>query len=434
MTRTATLASSNQMIATLNRSQARVLALESQVSTEKRAQTYGGLSAEAAPLVRLETAHAALERSARNNAVIEVRLKAVSQAVSGLRDTVETFRNELIAVGNAKPLNAVHIADVQDAAFRGLKNMEALLNSEFNGQYLFGGGSTTVQPVRLGASTLAEFQSIYTGDDVVYPPTRDAHVATQARLTPSMTEELEFAAGPPATITAKAANAFQTLKEGATIEVSDGSSGNNRVFTVVRKTANNVIEVSGQLNAGSRQFSVDASVNPGTDKEAMIVVRNWYGGDTLTETHRLDADRSFTLAINAIDPGFEKAIRAMGLVAQGQVGGAGDLAANIERIEDALALVGAALDRGSDRISPYGEERPGTVVDAETRVGYHQVLLAEVDKTHTSMMALLEERVASLENVDKTDAIARLLDESTALEASYHAVARVRQLSLSQYL
>ncbi len=68
------------------------------------------------------------------------------------------------------------------------------------------------------------------------------------------------------------------------------------------------------------------------------------------------------------------------------------------------------------------------------RISFHQVMIKEADETQTSFAALLDDRIAGIENVDKTEAIARLLDESNALDASYQALARIRQLSLAKYL
>jgi flagellin-like hook-associated protein FlgL len=50
------------------------------------------------------------------------------------------------------------------------------------------------------------------------------------------------------------------------------------------------------------------------------------------------------------------------------------------------------------------------------------------------LIATLENRVADIENADPTEAITKLLDQSRALEASYQAISRVRQLSLTDYL
>jgi flagellin-like hook-associated protein FlgL len=49
-------------------------------------------------------------------------------------------------------------------------------------------------------------------------------------------------------------------------------------------------------------------------------------------------------------------------------------------------------------------------------------------------MSYLDNEVGRVENVDQNEAIAKLLDDSRALDASYQAMARIRQLSLGDYL
>ena len=50
------------------------------------------------------------------------------------------------------------------------------------------------------------------------------------------------------------------------------------------------------------------------------------------------------------------------------------------------------------------------------------------------LAASLDERIAGIENADPTQAIARLLDATQSLQASYQAIATVRPLNLAQFL
>ena len=93
-----------------------------------------------------------------------------------------------------------------------------------------------------------------------------------------------------------------------------------------------------------------------------------------------------------------------------------------------------ALDQGTGGPLPFGDEASGSIDGIEMRVSFHQVMIKEADETQVAVAALLDARVAGLENVDKTEAIAKLLDEQNALEASYQALARIRQLTLAKFL
>lgn len=426
--RTANLAASDSLIGYVLKTKARVQDLQVQVSTEKRSQTYAGLGADTQPLVDLEGTRAVLERFQRNNALLELRLEATTQTISQARDTVEDFRSELVSMASASPLSASQVQDVQEAAFRALKSLEATLNQDYNGRFLFAGSQTTTQPVSFGADTLADFQAVYDGSRVVYPPTRDAHVGLRASYDPATTGGLTYSAGPPGTI--QAANAcFANLPVGATFEISGSGSGHDGVYTVVGKNAgNDTITVEGTLTAGTESFTVTNPVTGGTDSDATIQVRNWYRGDEITERQQVDAARAFTLDLNAVDPAFEKAIWAIGIIAQG------GLAAQPDRVDAALKLVNDALDQGVGGTLPFGDEATGSIDGVEMRLSFHQVMIKEADDTQTTTSALLDSRIAELENVDKTEAIAKLLDEFNALEASYQALARIRQLSLAKYL
>ncbi len=429
--RTATLASNETLIGYVLKTKARVDELQVQIATEKRAQTYAGLAADAPALVDLEASRAVVERFQRNNALLQARLEATTQTVGQARATVQEFRSQLVSMASGEPLDATHVEEVQEAAFRALKSLEATLNQDYNGRFLFAGSRTTTQPVSFGADTLAEFQAVYDGARVVYPPTRDAHVGLRASFDQATTGGLAFAAGPPATI--QATNAcFAKLPVGATIEI-DGSqtaSGRNGIYTVVAKNAgNDTLTVAGTLDTpGEASFTVTNTVAGGSDEDATIRVRSWYHGDQVTETQRVDAARGFTLDLNAVDPAFEKAIRAIGIVAQG------GLASQPGRIEDALKLVNDALDQGVGGPLPFGDEAAGSIDRIEMRISFHAVMIKEADEAQGTLSALFDARIAGLENIDKTEAIAKLLDQSNALEASYQALARIRRLNLAQFL
>jgi flagellin-like hook-associated protein FlgL len=161
---------------------------------------------------------------------------------------------------------------------------------------------------------------------------------------------------------------------------------------------------------------------------------SYYAGDTLAQTHRADADRTFELDLNAVDPAFEKVIRALGMIAQGAYASSGGLASHPERVQSALDLLNSALDPAADAKLARAGEAAGTLVDVDVRVGFGQVVVAEAATRQRDLMAAIDMEIAGIENVDKTEAIARLLDEANSLEASFSALARIRNLSLAKFL
>jgi hypothetical protein len=127
-------------------------------------------------------------------------------------------------------------------------------------------------------------------------------------------------------------------------------------------------------------------------------------------------------------------MRAMAIIAQGAVGSPGGLDQHQERVDEALALIHHAFDRNGGVLPPYGIENDNTLQDVAVDLGFHRVLLSETMAAHKTLSGILETRIDAAENADKTETIARLLAEQRALEASYQALARIRQLSFADYL
>jgi hypothetical protein len=163
-------------------------------------------------------------------------------------------------------------------------------------------------------------------------------------------------------------------------------------------------------------------------------VDSYYRGDTLAQTHRVDSERSVSLDLTAADPAFEKAIRAMKLIAQGQFGSEGGLDQNIDRIEQALALLDSALDRASPDAGPDGPEAAGNLETIQMEVGLHRALINDTNERLRTLVGALDNQVADVETINPTEVATRLFDQANALEASLTTIARVRQLSLMKFL
>ena len=438
MSRITNLASSTQLVNIMLRTQQRLLETEVQVSTEKKSQTYAGISDQSQRLLDIETSRDSLERFVSNNELMDLRLKTTEAVVDGMKKTIRDFRGLLFEFELGTTNDEQAVRDIQDAAFRALLDMQVNLNTDVDGRFVFGGGRLHNQPTDFGLTTLADFQATYDGDAVIYPPLRAAHVenthtvdsTTSGGLTMSGTD----------TITAANANVFAAVEVGTVIEITDSANGNNGLYTVVSKPAGNQLTIAGMFTAGtppdSTDFTITNTVNNGADATANISVgtANYYSGDTLTQTHRVASDREFTIGLNGIDPAFEKAIRAMGIIAQGQFNTAGGLDQHPERIDQALYLLNFSLDITEPGTPPFGAEESSNINQIETDLGYQRVIIDQVNDRHETLIAFFEQRVAETENVDQLDAVARLLDDQQALEASFQVISRTKQLSLVNFL
>ena len=165
-----------------------------------------------------------------------------------------------------------------------------------------------------------------------------------------------------------------------------------------------------------------------------ISATSYYKGDTTSQTHRVSESRSFEFDISGVDPAFEKAIRGMFLVMQGEYGTEGGLDRNQNRVSEALFLMDDALDRTNTTPPPFGTELNSNIEEMEIILGYRAVLLNDVKKSNETIIASFDGSIASIENIDPLESITKLLDSQRVLEASYQTFARVRQLSLTNFL
>lgn len=432
--RIANFAANAQLVDLVLRTQARVNESEVQVASEKKSQTYAGIANEAERLVNIENSRSLLDQFVQNNNLEYLRLSTADTVYEGIRNTISDFREQVFIYEGGGQTVEQRVLDVQDAAFRAMKDIETHLNQDFNGRFLFGGTRVTTQPVDMNLTTLAGFQTTYDGTTVLYPVTRDAHVDTSLTTANATTGNLSFDAVAN-TITAANVGTLSSIPVGTKITVAGAAVGNNRDFTVVSNTGT-VITVAGTFTptGGSSSVTVNGSITTTEAVAATLSVSTYYSGDRVAQTHRVDKNREFTKAVNAIDPAFEKAIRAMGIMAQGVFSQAGGLDQNLGRLDDALYLLEVSLTPTIPANPPYGTETLGNIDHIQRDTGFNRVLLDQTTKSHETLIGFFDKRIAATENVDKLEAISRLLDDSRALEVSYQALARIRQLQLADFL
>ncbi len=226
-------------------------------------------------------------------------------------------------------------------------------------------------------------------------------------------------------ITAGGGTPFSSLKAGEIITIANATDGgNNQTFTIDSVTSTTItIKQKKLTDEGAGQTAA------GT-----ISATPYYKGDEVTITHRMDANQTFDFDTTAVDPAFEKAMRAMAIIAQGVFATEGGLDQNKKRVTDALYLLNSALSPTVAGTPPYGTEKSSNIRQLQIDLGFKQVLVRDTNEAHVRFIAFLESRISDTENVDPLEAITRLLDESRALEASFQVLARVRELSLTNFL
>ncbi len=222
------------------------------------------------------------------------------------------------------------------------------------------------------------------------------------------------------------ANAFSNIPVGAKITIAGaGNVNNDKTYTV---TANSGGTLSVMPAPGA---SVVADAGAGLTLVSDI---SYYQGDEVDQKHDVNQNRNFTLDLNGVDPAFEKAIRGLFIIAQGKFNTAGGLDQNTGRAAAADYLMDSAIDRNPGGTPPYGAELTGNITLISLDVGYNRVLIDQVNDSNTQLSAFFDARIADEENIDPLEVYTALLDEQNALEASYQVFARIRQLSLTNFL
>ncbi len=609
MTRISSLASNTALVNQLLRTQSRLLDLETQVSSEKVSQNYQGIALDSQRLVNIENMRDSLKRFVDNNSQEETRLNVTASVLDGIRDIIDNFRKNLNTYQSGATKDQTNVQSIQDDAYRSLKSIEDLLNTDVDGRFLFSGARVNTEPADLGLVSIADFQSKYDGARVTVPTTRDAQLsdfsfsqntttgaanwltferdaggtgvsrvtATAAQfgnvkvgstitisgtggvndgtytvkavggggttidiVTKQFTDEaavpvaiayqdpgnINNTLGINATVTFTRANntmtsavagALSNIPVGAKFTVSGAAAGpptNNGSFTVLSNDGTNIViestRFTDQGSVGNEYFTFTGAANlsftdngasadtitapAGTFRDAAgnslpaglkltitgtasnngtftiasvstdgstvtlvatdaltteantngtvttveaagtISATSYYSGDLVSLTHRVDSDRDFEFDINAADPAFEKAIRAMKIILQGNFGGEGGLDQHPERIGQALYLLQSSIERTVSGTPPFGTEQTSNVDQLAIDNAFNQVLLDRQNKQHKDFIGFLDESIARTENSDPLETITRLLDDQRALEASFQTLARIRQLSLINFL
>ncbi|MCA1907893.1 MAG: hypothetical protein LDL39_05990 [Magnetospirillum sp.] len=85
-------------------------------------------------------------------------------------------------------------------------------------------------------------------------------------------------------------------------------------------------------------------------------------------------------------------------------------------------------------VAPFGSEEASDLESVLSQLGTTQSLINTKSEKHKSYISFLDDRIIAMENVDKNEAITLLLDDQRALEAGYQTLAKVREMSLINFL
>lgn len=413
---------------------------------------------------------------------------------------------------------------LQTMAFTTMTSLVDSLNIFANGKYLFGGGVSTQPPVDFPFKTLDEFQSYYDGLNITYPTNSSADLSTYSVgasmtgaielindggnkgtikatdgsfLTPSIsanettTGNLTFNSDKN-TIKATQYGAFNTLKPGDSIVISDAGDTHNGAYVIKSVSADGktiTFEDSTPIraddtiaNGGGAQFSksfpVGAVINmegfganisqqvqvtgisaDGTELYVSMDPARWpetsqtveasniwkldsnsyYRGGELVTEKRVNNNQSITLDVNANDPVFEQMFRALGMIAQGNLVDTRNPLDSSTGIDpnETFNRVTAALDLISDALYSGGRNsdlKNPDLYTVQAKMNSNTIILKSVEENLTLVSNNLQTNIDSLKNVDKEEASVKALLALNQLNASYSVLQAAMSTSLLNYL
>jgi hypothetical protein len=220
------------------------------------------------------------------------------------------------------------------------------------------------------------------------------------------------------------------IPEGTRIQV-DNSTSNDGYYTVTWPDTLSPADRAAAI-AGEKIFTRESMASETVASGTTLAASSYYKGDNLTLTHRADEHRSVTLDVNAADPAIEKAIRALGILAQAvptRADGTPDPNELQRRLDTAAALLGDAIEHPSN-----STEASSDLKVLQQKIGYDYYAITQASKQQEDYLGFLDTRVTNMENVDMFDAVTRMQDELRALEVSFQTFSLISQLSLSNYI
>ena len=236
--------------------------LSYQATTGNKYDSYDKYGLSSYRILSLQNEQSVVEKYLETNSISKVVLESQQKAIDDIRSKIIDFRDQLreffandLTKMSEDPSEEELIAlqNTQEAAFEAMSLMAYYLNSQVDGNYIFGGGKDGQKPVDFPYTTLEEFQAAYDGKILTYPTSYSASLSKMSSLS-------ELTGG--ATLTQN----FQTLTPKTT--TWNGAAGNEMTFDSTAKTltANNADTFKG-LSAGDK---IDVAGTAGNDKTLTI--------------------------------------------------------------------------------------------------------------------------------------------------------------------
>jgi len=217
---------------------------------------------------------------------------------------------------------------------------------------------------------------------------------------------------------------------GSTVNLNNIDSKYDGVYTVigVENDGNRLIVKAD--NFPKVPFTTSSETFLATGKMS-INSSSYYQGDEYETIVRTDLNDVMNIGINAEESAIEKVIRALGIIAQGNLVDTNrddgiDADRTLNRVSHALDLLDEALGTKST-----GES---TLLSLTYKITLNQTNLSDIVDYQKSTKSLLQDSISDIENMDPTEAAVKLQEQALILNYSYSVLNTVNSLSLLQYL
>jgi flagellar hook-associated protein 3 FlgL len=164
--RVATFAMNRQMLSASLTTQSRMAQMQLQEASGLVSTDYGGLGTDARKLISLEVSATRSRRYEAAATSAAATVETTYGALSSIAELLSSFRSQLIAAQSVNAGDTTGTTLIASAA-AGLAELVGLLNTQYDGQYVFGGAGTTTAPVDVSGTSFsldAADTSYYSGN------------------------------------------------------------------------------------------------------------------------------------------------------------------------------------------------------------------------------------------------------------------------------
>lgn len=257
-------------------------------------------------LLSLQNERAIATKYLETNSITQVKLETQQTAVDSIRSALIDIRSQIrdfyaadLTAMSKDPSEEelLSLRNVQEAAFEAMSLIAHYLNTEIDGNYIFGGGRTNVPPVDFSYTTLEDFQNVYDGDILTYSTSQSASLSKMASSADTLggvtieqevltiKQPFDYIGSPTNTMTFSASSltsepgTFTGLVAGDRVAVT-GTAGNDQTLTVTS------VSDDGSLITFAERVNSETVENP--------------AGVKLTKTYAASVSNPMTFAASSL--------------------------------------------------------------------------------------------------------------------------------------